>query len=75
MSSKTKTELAVGLFVFVGLVCVIYLTIKLGKLELIGEEYYVTKARFGSVSGLKPGSPIEMAGVAGWSCPGYYTRS
>ena len=31
---KTKLELVVGLFVLIGLVCLGYLSIKLGKLEV-----------------------------------------
>ena len=52
-----------GIFVLVGLLCVAYLTVKLGKFEVLGGDYYVLKARFASVSGLKPGSSVEMAGV------------
>jgi phospholipid/cholesterol/gamma-HCH transport system substrate-binding protein len=60
---KRSIETAVGLFVIIGLVCVGYLTIKLGKMELIGDNTYPLIARFGSVSGLKPGAQVELAGV------------
>ncbi len=56
-------ETIVGIFVFIGLLCVGYLTIKLGKMELIGGDNYVLYARFNSVSGLKTDSSVEMAGV------------
>ncbi|MFC1885344.1 outer membrane lipid asymmetry maintenance protein MlaD, partial [Thermodesulfobacteriota bacterium] len=46
-----------------GIICVGYLTIKLGKMELLGDNHYNLYARFQSVSGLKPGAYIEMAGV------------
>jgi phospholipid/cholesterol/gamma-HCH transport system substrate-binding protein len=55
--------MAVGLFVLIGLLCVGYLTIKLGKMEWFGEDTYPVFARFQSVSGLKPGAYVEMAGV------------
>jgi phospholipid/cholesterol/gamma-HCH transport system substrate-binding protein len=58
-----KVEVAVGLFVVVGLLCVGYLTIKLGKMELLGSHYYHLKARFQNVAGLKVGAQIELAGV------------
>lgn len=58
-----KVEIAVGLFVVVGLLCVGYLTIKLGKMELLGSHYYHLKARFQNVAGLKVGAQIELAGV------------
>jgi phospholipid/cholesterol/gamma-HCH transport system substrate-binding protein len=60
---KTKLELVVGVFVFIGLLCLAYLSIKLGKLELVGGGVYEVEAQFHSASGLKPGSTIEIAGV------------
>ena len=60
---KTKLEMVVGLFVFVGILCLGYLSIKLGKLEVIGGDVYEVEAQFNSASGLKPGSTIEIAGV------------
>ena len=60
---KAKLEMVVGLFVFVGIVCLGYLSIKLGKLELIGGDVYEVEAQFNTASGLKPGSTIEIAGV------------
>ncbi len=60
---KTKLELVVGVFVLVGILCLAYLSVKLGKLELIGGDVYEVVAQFNSASGLKPGSAIEIAGV------------
>jgi phospholipid/cholesterol/gamma-HCH transport system substrate-binding protein len=60
---KYSLETIVGIFVFIGLLCVGYLTIKLGKMELIGGDNYILYARFNSVSGLKTDSSVEMAGV------------
>lgn len=60
---KTKLELAVGVFVLIGLVCLGYLSIKLGKLEIIGGHLYQVDAEFDTVSGLRPGATIEIAGV------------
>lgn len=56
-------ELAVGVFVLAGIVCLGYLSIKLGKLELIGGDRYEVEAQFTSASGLKPGATVEIAGV------------
>ena len=61
--NKTSIETAVGLFFFIGLLCVGYLTIKLGKMEIISDEYYYLEAQFESVTGLKVGSRVELAGV------------
>jgi len=60
---KTSIEITVGIFLLIGILCVGYLTIKLGKMEIFGENYYLLKAQFDSVSGLKSGGMIEMAGV------------
>ena len=55
MNSFRQT--AVGIFVLLGLVCVAYLTIKLGKMEVFDSK------GFNSVSGLRVGADVEMAGV------------
>jgi len=60
---KTKLEFIVGVFVLVGMVCLGYLSIKLGKLELIGGNVYEVIAQFNTASGLKAGSSVEIAGV------------
>jgi phospholipid/cholesterol/gamma-HCH transport system substrate-binding protein len=60
---KTSLELGVGIFVLIGLLCVGYLTIRLGKMELIGDRHYFLNARFLSVAGLKKGAQVVIAGV------------
>lgn len=60
---KAKLEMTVGLFVLVGILCLGYLSIKLGKLELVGGDVYEVDAQFNSASGLKAGSTVEIAGV------------
>ena len=59
----TRSEMIVGLFVAVGLACLGYLAIKLGKLEVFGAAGYTVSADFPSVAGLKVGDPVEIAGV------------
>ena len=61
--NHTRTEISVGIFVLVGMACLAYLAIRLGKLELYGAHGYVLFADFASVAGLKPGDPVEIAGV------------
>lgn len=60
---KRSIEAAVGIFVIIGIVCVGYLTIRLGKMGWFGDDAYPVYGRFQSVSGLKPGADVEMAGV------------
>ena len=60
---KSSIETSVGIFMFIGILCVGYLTIHLGKMDWIGSDHYQVRALFQSVSGLKVGSSVEMAGV------------
>ena len=60
---KFDLELAVGLFVIAGIVCLAYLTIKLGQLEVLGDKGYEIQAVFSSSGGLKTGSSVVIAGV------------
>jgi phospholipid/cholesterol/gamma-HCH transport system substrate-binding protein len=61
--NTAKLELLVGVFVLIGVFCLGYLSIRLGKVELMGRDYYNLSARFDSVSGLKSGARVEIAGV------------
>lgn len=63
MRERGKLEFVVGVFVLVGILCLSYLAIKLGKLELVGGDYYELTADFSSSSGLKKGASVEIAGV------------
>ncbi len=47
----------------IGVLCVGYLSVRLGNVEWFGDDYYPLYARFQSVSGLKQGTQVEMAGV------------
>ncbi|MCK5680730.1 outer membrane lipid asymmetry maintenance protein MlaD [bacterium] len=60
---KFNVEMSVGAFMVVGLLAVAYLTLNLGGLELFGGDYYKVHASFTSVSGLKSGARVEIAGV------------
>jgi phospholipid/cholesterol/gamma-HCH transport system substrate-binding protein len=55
---KSSVELGVGIFVLIGIICVGYLTVQLGKMELLGDDHYFLNARFHSVSGLKAGAQV-----------------
>jgi len=60
---RYNPEVAVGLFVLVGILALAYLSIKLGKVEILGTRDYTVYAEFDSVSGLKNDARIEIAGV------------
>ena len=60
---QSSVEVGVGIFVLIGIICVGYLTLRLGELELLKGDYYHLNARFRSVAGLKAGAKVEIAGV------------
>ncbi|MBU0986765.1 MAG: outer membrane lipid asymmetry maintenance protein MlaD [Proteobacteria bacterium] len=60
---RTSIEVAVGIFMIIGIACVGYLSIRLGETEWGADKYYSVSARFQSVSGLIAGAHIELAGV------------
>lgn len=60
---KYVMETMVGIFVVIGLLCVGYMTVKLGNVGLIGDSSYPLLARFSSVNGLRDGSAVLMLGL------------
>ena len=60
---RLSVEMIVGLFLFLGLVSISYLAVKLGDIALFGDNSYPIRAQFISISGLKEGAPVELAGV------------
>jgi phospholipid/cholesterol/gamma-HCH transport system substrate-binding protein len=60
---KFNIELAVGLFVILGILSLAYLSVRLGKLEVLGGKTYTVYAMFERAGGIRPGSVVEIAGV------------
>jgi phospholipid/cholesterol/gamma-HCH transport system substrate-binding protein len=60
---KYSMETVVGIFVLIGIICIAYMTIKLGKVSLFGDSHYSIYAEFTSVSGLRIGNPVEIDGI------------
>ncbi len=60
---RTKLNVAVGMFMLLGILALGYLSIKLGRVSLFGGGGYQVTADFPSVGGLKAGSSVEIAGV------------
>ncbi len=60
---KFDLELVVGLFVLIGIFALGYISIKMGKLEVIGGAGYTVYAEFEKSGGIKAGSVVEIAGV------------
>ena len=59
----TRVNVAVGVFMLVGILALGYLSIKLGRVSFFGASGYVVTVDFPSVGGLKAGSTVEIAGV------------
>ncbi len=61
---RLNLELAVGLFMILGFLGFAYLSVKLGDVSLFGDPpSYPVEAHFNSISGLKEGAFVEIAGV------------
>ena len=59
-----RMELGVGLFMVAGVVALAYLSVNLGRVDILGQSGYVVYADFPSVGGLKSGAAVEIAGVS-----------
>jgi phospholipid/cholesterol/gamma-HCH transport system substrate-binding protein len=60
---KMSTEITVGIFVLIGAACLTYLSVSLGDASVFVDPYYRVNAVFNSVTGLKVGGTVEIAGV------------
>ncbi|MCU0539075.1 MAG: outer membrane lipid asymmetry maintenance protein MlaD [Desulfobacterales bacterium] len=60
---QSSVELGVGIFVLLGVLCIGYLTLRLGEVQVLGDKHYILNARFKAVTGLKTGAQVEIAGV------------
>lgn len=60
---KYTMETIVGIFVIIGLICIGYMTVKLGKVDILGDNSYSLIANFTTVAGLRIGSPVHILGI------------
>ena len=61
--NQRRLEAVVGLFVVAGLGCLAYLSVQLARVQLFGSNTYTLTAVFPTVSGLRSGASVEIAGV------------
>jgi phospholipid/cholesterol/gamma-HCH transport system substrate-binding protein len=59
---KTKLELKVGIFVFIGLVILVVFLLSIGGFKTWSSGYRIN-INFGFVNGVKVGAPVRFAGV------------
>jgi phospholipid/cholesterol/gamma-HCH transport system substrate-binding protein len=60
---KYTQETVAGIFVFIGIICLVYMAVKLGDVSFLGADTYVLQARFDKVTGLRVGNPVNMLGI------------
>jgi len=60
---KSTIEIIVGLFICVGLLCMGYISVKLGNVTFFNKDYYPLQASFTSVAGLRKDTHVEISGV------------
>ena len=60
---KYSKETVVGIFVVIGLICIGYMTVKLGNVGFLGDNSYSLFANFNTVTGLREGNPVNMLGL------------
>ncbi|HEV8614457.1 MAG TPA: outer membrane lipid asymmetry maintenance protein MlaD [Methylomirabilota bacterium] len=60
---RSRVNIAVGIFLILGVLALAYLSVKLGRVSFLGGGGYAVMVDFPSVGGLKAGSAVEIAGV------------
>jgi phospholipid/cholesterol/gamma-HCH transport system substrate-binding protein len=63
MAAKAGTEVKVGIFVFVAILALAYMTTQVSKGKKVTGDMYEIQAYFDNVSGLKKNAPVEIAGI------------
>lgn len=62
---KESLEIGVGLFLLAGFLAFAYLSTQFGEFSLFSSgKYYLVKAEFENITGLKKGANVAMAGVS-----------
>lgn len=58
-----KAEITVGIFMVAGVAALVYLSVSLGNIDIFGSRHYSANAIFSSITGLREGASVEIAGV------------
>ena len=61
---SSSMHFSIGLFIMIGLACTAYLAMTLANTTFFAGDSYVITAKFTAVNGLRPGSNVEISGVA-----------
>lgn len=60
---RFNVEIVVGIFMVLGFLCFAWISVRLGDVGFFGPGTYEIEANFGSISGLREGAVVEIAGV------------
>jgi phospholipid/cholesterol/gamma-HCH transport system substrate-binding protein len=60
---KAHLEFAVGLFLAIGIGCLVWLSVKVARKEFLARNGYEVQAAFSNGSGLRRGTSVVIAGV------------
>lgn len=60
---KFDAEISAGLFLLLGIIALAFISVKLGRLDVIGGHFYTVYAEFDKAGGVKTGAAVEIAGV------------
>jgi phospholipid/cholesterol/gamma-HCH transport system substrate-binding protein len=63
MYASRTTQFIVGIFAVLGIAALGYLSLRLGRIELLPAPGYILNADFDDISGLKVGDQVQVAGV------------
>ncbi|MEL7298023.1 MAG: outer membrane lipid asymmetry maintenance protein MlaD [Pseudomonadota bacterium] len=63
MQQTRAVEIGTGAFVALGFAALFFLTTQTTNIQSFDDGYYDVTARFENIGGLKPRSPVNMAGV------------
>ncbi len=68
---KFSKETVSGIFVIIGLLGIVYMSVQLGNISIFGGGAYPLYAHFSSVSGLQAGNRVELLGIKVGRVNGY----
>ena len=63
MYASRTTQLFVGIFTVIGIVALVFLSVRLGRVEIFPAPGYTLFANFDNIAGLKTSDQVEIAGV------------
>jgi phospholipid/cholesterol/gamma-HCH transport system substrate-binding protein len=63
MYASRTTQIIVGIFTLLGIAAMIFLSVRLGRVEIFPAPGYTLYADFDNIAGLKTGNEVEIAGV------------